>query len=237
MVITAETPVRDIAVEQPSVIPALEQFGIDYCCGGQHTLAEACVKRDLQIASVLEELERRQEDKSVAEAQWQKATLKELTKYIVQRHHVFTREQLGLILDLAAKVERRHGSSHPEIFQVSEALGAISSELTNHFLCEEDILFPYIAQLEDGLDPALPPTFNDAEQPVARMMSDHSHTGNELRLVREITNNYRLPADACTTYRALYSALENLEKDLHQHIHLENNVLFPRALKQTRKTE
>lgn len=94
------------------------------------------------------------------------------------------------------------------------------------------MLFPYIAQLEAGGRPKLPPIFVTVDQPVTRMMLDHDHTGDELRLVREITNNYQPPADACTTYRALYRALEDLERDLHEHIHLENNILFPRALEQ-----
>lgn len=233
MVITSETPVRDIAVELPIAIPALEHFAIDYCCGGKHTLVEACTKRDLNVASVIEELERlERQNLNSPETQWKQASLKDLTDYIVRKHHAFTRDQLGLVRDLAAKVERRHGAKHPEIFQVSEALAAISAELEHHLFCEENILFPYIAQLGTDGQPALPPVFASVQQPVTRMMMDHDHTGDELRLLREITNDYLLPEDACTTYRALYHALEDLERDLHRHIHLENNMLFPRALGQ-----
>lgn len=234
MVITSDTPVRDIAVGLPTAIPVLERFGIDYCCGGKHTLAEACSKRDLNVAPVLEELERQQQNTSTSDAQWQKAPLKDLTQYIVEKHHAFARQQLDLIRELATKVERRHGDRHPEVFQVSEACAAITTELTHHFFCEENVLFPYVAQLEAGQQPVLPPVFGSVEQPITRMMLDHDHTGNELRLVREITNDYQPPADACTTYRALYRALEDLERDLHQHIHLENNILFPRALEQAK---
>jgi len=234
MAITAETPVRDIAIELPTAIPALEHFGIDYCCGGKRTLAEACSKGDLNLEPVLEELERLgQQSSSPTETQWQQAPLRELTDHIVRKHHAFTRDQLGLLRDLAAKVERRHGDKHPEVFQVSEALAAITAELEHHFFCEENILFPYIAQLGTGEQPALPPVFDNVQKPVTRMMLDHDHSGDELRLLREITHNYLLPEDACTTYRALYRALEDLERDMHRHIHLENNILFPRAIEQS----
>ena len=230
MVITAETPVRDIVVEVPNAIPVLEQFGIDYCCGGKHTLAEACTKRDQSIALVLEELECRGQDITAPEAQWQTAPLCELIHYIVQKHHSFTRDQLTLIQELASKVERRHGATHPEVHKVNEALAVIGAELTHHFFCEENMLFPYIEQLDREQRPLPPVVFDNIQQPVARMMMEHDQTGDEFRVLREMTNNYRPPDDACTTYRALYRAMEDLERDLHRHIHLENNILFPRAL-------
>ena len=213
----------------------LERFGIDYCCGGKNTLAEACARRQVEIAPVLEELEHWDGDTNTPEAQWQNGSFKELTQYIVEKHHAFALRQLELLRNLSAKVERRHGDKHPELFEVSTAIAAISTELMHHFFCEEHLLFPYLAKLE--VDPQLAPTpvFGSVEQPITRMMIDHDHTGNELRLLREITVNYRLPADACTTYRALYRALEDLEQDLHQHIHLENNILFPRALAQAKE--
>ncbi len=230
MEITPETPVRDIAVELPAAIPVLERLSIDYCCSGKHTLAEACAKRDLSVVPVLEELEHQQQDATSFKTPWQVAPLKQLTDHIVQKHHAFARGHLDLIRDLVAKVGRRHGARHPEVFQVSEVFASISEELTHHFFCEENVLFPYIAQLEAEENPVLPAAFGNVQQPVTRMMMDHDHTGDEFRLLREITNNYQLPADACTKYRALYHALADLERDLHQHIHLENNILFPRAL-------
>jgi regulator of cell morphogenesis and NO signaling len=235
MAISVDLPVRDIVVEHPETIPVLEQLGIDYCCGGQHTLAEACANRGLSPATVLEELDRRPQNTDPADNPWNKAKLKDLIDYIVEKHHVFARNQLALIRDLAAKVERRHGEIHPEIFEVSEAFAAISAELSHHFYCEENILFPHITRLETGQPAELPPIPESVQQPVNRMMVDHEQTGNEFRLLREITNDFQPPADACTTYKALYRAMEDLERDLHQHIHLENNILFPRALKEATK--
>jgi regulator of cell morphogenesis and NO signaling len=230
MVITAETPVRDIVVDLPNAIPVLEQFGIDYCCGGKQTLAEACTKGEQRIALVIEELERRGQDTAGPAVEWQTAPLCELLQYIVQKHHKFTRDQLALILELAFKVERRHGTAQPEVHKVSEALAAISAELTHHFFCEEKVLFPYIEQLEQKLTPVALTVFDNIQQPITRMMKDHEQTGDELRVLREITNHYQPPDDACPTYRALYRAMEDLELDLHRHIHLENNILFPRAI-------
>ena len=236
MVITSETQVRDIAVEYPTTIPVLERLGIDFCCGGKHTLAEACTKRDVNLAPVLEELEHQQRQTNTPDVQWQKAPLKELADYIVGKHHAFTRNQIQLIGGLMAKVEARHGEHHPEVFQISKVFAVVSAELAHHFVCEETILFPYIGKLEGNRQAALLPMFGSVEQPITRMMADHDQAGEELRELRGLTGNYTPPTAACPTWRALYRALEDLEQDLHQHIHLENNILFPRALAQAKGT-
>jgi regulator of cell morphogenesis and NO signaling len=237
MMITAETPVREIAVELPAAIPVLERFSIDYCCGGKHTLAQACTRGNVLLEPLLEELERHQQRKDLPSSQWTNASMKQLMSHIVQHHHNFARQQLNLLQELATKAERRHGNVHHELFQVSTALGAAREELMHHFSCEEDVLFPYIEQLETNENPAQLPMFSSLDQPISRMMRDHDHTGNEFRILREITNNYQPPADACTTFRALYKTMEELEHDLHQHIHLENNILFPRALNLAKERE
>jgi regulator of cell morphogenesis and NO signaling len=113
---------------------------------------------------------------------------------------------------------------------VNEALAIIGAELTHHFFCEENVLFPYIKRLDQKQTLVAHPRFDTIQQPVAQMMKEHDQAGDEFRALREITGNYQPPADACTTYRALYRAMEDLERDLHRHIHLENNILFPRAL-------
>ena len=235
MVITLETSVRDIAVELPISIRVFDGFGIDYCCGSKHTLAEACAKQNLDVASVLAKLELQQQGKTVPAAQWEQAPLKELTEYIVRKHHAFARAHIDLVRSLSQKVESRHGGDHPEIFRISKAFAAISAELLHHFFCEENVLFPHISQSGTEQQTGLPPVFGSVQQPIARMMAEHDQAGDELRLLRELTNNYTPPAAACLTWRAYYRALEDLEMDLHQHIHLENNILFPRALEQAAK--
>lgn len=239
MVITSETPVRDIATGIPIAISVLNRLGIDYCCAGQHTLAEACSRHNVAIARVLDELEQlqREQGENVAESQWLHAPLCELTEYIVKKHHAFTREHLNLVDELMAKVEARHGAEHNEVFQLGKVIAVFSSELRHHAECEETNLFPYIAALGTAEKRELPaPAKGSLTPPITRMMTDHDQTGEELRTLRRLTDNYTPPAEACPTWRALYRAIEELEADLHQHIHLENNILFPRALNQA-KTE
>lgn len=235
MVITSETPVRDIAVAVPAAIPAFERLGLDYCCHGQHTLAEACTKGNISLSGVLDELNNLQgkTSESAPESKWLHASFKDLTEHIVKKHHAFTREHLDLIGGLMAKVENRHGAEHPEVFQVGKMVAVMDSELRHHSECEEANLFPYIAAMETKARPDLPaPAKGSVKMPISRMMGDHDQTGEELAKLRKITNNYVPPASACPTWHALYRAMEELDADLHTHIHLENNILFPRALKQ-----
>lgn len=233
MAITSETPLRDIVVERPAAIPVLEDLGIDYCCGGKQTLGEACLRGGLSVSRVLSALSERQPGSS--EVNWETARLSQLIEHIVVKHHTFARGHLRLLGELAAKVERRHGGQHPEVLQVNQAIAALTTETTRHFFCEEDMLFPYIQALETGAKSARSGAFSSIEQPVTRMLMDHDHTGDELKQLRAITGSYQPPPDACTTFRALYRGLEELELDLHQHIHLENNILFPRALAMARE--
>lgn len=231
MVLTADTPVRDIVLADPGAIPVLEQFGIDYCCGGKHSLAEACDRRNHDVGVVIEKINQQLNSAATSEVNWNTAPLRDLIDHIVQQHHTFARQHLGLVRELVGKVERRHGPLHPEIYKISKAVAAISAELAHHFSCEETVLFPHIEQLEEDGRPVVHPVFANIQQPVTKMIMDHNQTGDELRTLREATNGYVPPPDACTTFRALYRALEELERDLHRHIHLENNILFPRALK------
>ncbi|HEU5407874.1 MAG TPA: iron-sulfur cluster repair di-iron protein [Nitrospira sp.] len=234
MVITSETPVRDIAVAMPTAIPMLERIGIDYCCHGQHTLTEACARKDIALAPVLEELDKLQPQSTGSEeSRWAHAPLKELSEHIVKRHHAYTREHLKLIDTLMAKVEQRHGAEHPEVFQLGKALAVFGSELKHHTECEETNLFPYIAAIgTDQLQELPAPAMGSLKMPISHMMADHDQAGEDLQTLRKLTNNYTPPPEACPTWRGLYSAIEELEADLHQHIHLENNILFPRAIKQ-----
>lgn len=235
MTITSDTPVRDIATSMPKAIPVLERLGVDYCCGGQHTLAEACSNHHIALARVLDELEQLQQQQgaNVAESHWLHAPLKDLTEYIVKKHHAYTREQLKLIDDLMSKVEQRHGVEHPEVFQLGKLLAVFGSELRHHAGCEEDNLFPYIASLGTNETKDLPaPAKGSVKMPIDHMMADHDQTGRELGTIHKLTNHYTPPAEACPTWRALYRAIEELDADLHQHIHLENNILFPRAIKE-----
>lgn len=223
--------VRDLASTKPGAARIFEKFGIDYCCGGDKSLAEACSAAKIELAQVTGELEKTQT--SSAERDWQKASLQELTRYIAKKHHGFVRQEIGRLLPLIAKVIEVHGNKHPELKQIQTSFQSLAEELTLHLMKEERMLFPYIEDLEAAANRggrATPPMFGTVQNPVRMMMMEHDSAGELLRDMRQATNAYTLPDDACMSFRTLYSALQEFEADLHQHIHLENNILFPRAI-------
>jgi len=223
--------VREIVISNPAAARTLEKFGIDYCCGGEKSLADACSFAKVSMEQVVTELERPQTQ--VEERDWQKAPLAELAGFIVSKHHAFTREEIARLVPLIAKVVGVHAQNHPELRQIQGLFRGLADELTMHMMKEERMLFPYIALLEEALSkgrrPA-PPMFGTVQNPVRMMMLEHDSAGDTLHKIREITGGYAVPADACVSYRTLYGALLEFEADLHQHIHLENNILFPRAV-------
>jgi regulator of cell morphogenesis and NO signaling len=223
--------VREIVISNPGAARTLEKFGIDYCCGGGKSLAEACSFAKVDMGQVVTELDRPQT--KVEEHDWQKAPLAELAGFIVSKHHAFTREEIARLLPLIAKVVGVHAQNHPELRQIQGLFHDLAEELTMHMMKEERMLFLYIALLEEALSkgrrPA-PPMFGTVQNPVRMMMLEHDSAGDALHKIREITGGYAVPEDACVSYRTLYTALLEFEADLHQHIHLENNILFPRAV-------
>ena len=229
---TQKSPtVRELAAINPSAARIFERFGIDYCCGGEKSLAEACTAAKVNLDEVKTALERPVSE--TKDRDWQKASLAELVSHIVEKHHQFTREEIARLTPLIAKVEGVHGRNHPEINKVQGLFRGLAQEMTMHMMKEEHMLFPYIEQLEEaanrGVQPA-PPMFGTVQNPVRMMMMEHDASGVALRRIRELTGGYTAPAAACVSYQTLYKALQEFEADLHQHIHLENNILFPRAI-------
>jgi len=223
--------VRDLAVLNPGAARIFERYGIDYCCGGGQSLAAACEAAKVSIDEVKAALE--EPTPEGRDTDWQKAPLADLTDHIVTKHHGFTREEIKRLLPLIAKVVSVHGQNHPELSHVQGLFHGLADELTMHMMKEERMLFPYIEQLEAAFNRGshpTPPMFGAVQNPVRMMMLEHDSAGQALHQIREITNGYALPADACVSYQALYKAIQEFEADLHQHIHLENNILFPRAV-------
>lgn len=234
MTLTATKTVGEIAAQVPATTREFEKLGIDYCCGGNRTLGEACAEANISVEDALARLE-----KSLAEAPagagdlWQNQPLSGLIAHITSTHHVFVREECPRIQALAAKVVGVHGKNHPELLQVQSIFSALAEELRVHLMKEEQILFPYVLLMEENSlagEPAPPAMFGTVMNPVRMMMQEHDAAGDALRSLRAVTRNYSLPDDACISYRTLYDALQGFEADLHQHIHLENNILFPRAV-------
>jgi len=226
--------VREYALEIPAATRIFEKLRLDYCCGGGKSLADACTAAGVSVDEVLDSLNASLESVSTSAARdWQALSQTELITHIVDKHHAFTREELVRLEALLAKVAGVHGKNHPELFQIQDQFGKLRGELEPHMLKEESVLFPYIVRMEGAAvanQTVLPPPFRTVQNPVRVMMAEHDAAGYILRRMRKASSDYVVPPDGCMSYQALYSALTALEVDLHQHIHLENNILFPRAV-------
>jgi regulator of cell morphogenesis and NO signaling len=230
---TVTDTVREVVLANPAAIRVFEELGIDYCCGGEKPLREACAASRLSVEVVLARLEAAPLPQPLQEKDWQREPLASLVEHIVSTHHAFVRGECPRLLDLLDKVCSAHGANHPELDRVRSTLEQLAEELKAHLLKEEQILFPYIVAAEQasarGLS-APASCFGTVRTPVRMMMFEHDNAGQALRELRRLTNDYALPSDACLSYRTLYQALPAFETDLHRHIHLENNILFPRAI-------
>jgi regulator of cell morphogenesis and NO signaling len=231
MTTTTQT-VRDIALENPASIRVFEAFGIDYCCGGRKPLAEACATKNIAVDEVIEALERAAAPVNGAE-DWTLKPLGSLAAHIVNTHHAYVRKELPRLEELAQKVVRRHGDTRAELPAIQSKVAQLGEELLQHCAKEELVLFPYITKLERANMEGTPRPhgcFGSVSNPIAMMTQEHDAAGTLIGEIRNLSRGFTPPAGACPTYRAFYSGLHEFEQDLHQHIHLENNILFPRAI-------
>jgi regulator of cell morphogenesis and NO signaling len=225
--------VRAIALEQPSSIRVFESFGIDYCCGGRKPLGEACAASSLDVDAVIAALEAAAQGPAPSTQDWSLESMESLVGHIVATHHAFVKRELPRLAELAQKVVNRHGAVRAELPQLQSLLTTLAAELTQHLAKEEEILFPYIVQLEHaGAEGKARPDacFGTVASPITMMMLEHDAAGSLLAEIRLLSDNFTTPEGACPTFRAYYDGLKEFELDLHQHIHLENNLLFPRAI-------
>jgi len=235
MSVTTGKTVRELALENPAATRVFEKLGIDYCCGGSQSLEQACQAANLPIDQVLDSLEAAEIASQPAGAgrDWQRASLTDLIAHIISTHHKYVRKEITRLGPLFEKVCSVHGKNRPELLQIEETFEALAQELTMHMMKEEMVLFPYVTRMEEAViqkEPVLPPPFGTVQNPVSMMMHEHDSAGNALRAIRQASNGFTPPPDACVSYQNLYRALLDFEADLHQHIHLENNILFPRAI-------
>jgi regulator of cell morphogenesis and NO signaling len=224
--------VREIALEQPNSMRVFEHFGIDYCCGGRKPLAEACSASGVQVDTVMAALEAAAAAPSTLVDDWQQRSMEDLAAHIVATHHVYVKRELPRLAALAQKVVNRHGATRVELTEIESALSKLDVELTQHLAKEEAVLFPYIVQLERARAGGPRPNscFGTVANPIAMMIQEHDAAGALLAQMRRLSQDFTTPEDACPTYHAFYDGLREFEQDLHQHIHLENNILFPRAI-------
>ena len=211
-----------------------EKYHLDFCCKGKRSLQQACAEQQLPVDNISSELENiSQQDLSKSKLNFDQLPLSQLANYIVSTHHEYVKKELPQILAYLQRVASKHGNRHPEMFEVFELFAAVKEEMEQHMQKEELILFPRIKELERILEePSGQMRLNVAylQGPILVMEQEHDHAGNLLEEIRKITADYTPPADACTTYRLSFAALKAFEMDLHQHVHLENNILFPKAM-------
>ncbi len=230
--ITADRPVAELALNVAGAAQTFQRLGLDFCCGGRRSLAAACEAQGLDLNQVLAALAEAQAapENALPDGEWRTAPLAALTTHIVTRHHQYVRGETPRINTWLDKVVAAHGARHPEVSAIRGHFQALSAELAAHMAKEELILFPAIAQLPEGGPAARGICGHGLGAPIRQMMLEHDDAGRELDAMRAASGNYAPPQDACTTFRVLYTALAAFEADLHQHVHLENNILFPRTL-------
>jgi regulator of cell morphogenesis and NO signaling len=230
---TTTKTLADVAALSLDAVRSLERHGLDYCCGGKQPFDEACLVKGLNPESVMQEIERAQRA-GTPERNWQTAPLGELAKHIVATHHEYLKLELPALGNRLDKVLAVHGARDPEtLSRMAEVFVALRGEMEMHMHKEEAILFPFIEKysLAESQGSPMPPVpFGSIANPIAMMEREHVSAGGALVEIRALTRDYQLPPYACSTVRALYDGLEALEADLHVHIHLENNILFPRAI-------
>ena len=226
-----QTKIGDIVLEAPATMRIFESLNIDYCCGGQRSLAAACDHAGQDFQRVQERLAALDSAAPAAADPkgWQTAPLTELIDHIEATHHAFTRSELGRVAPLMEKVLRVHGEHHPELAGVARCFQAMAADLEPHLQKEERILFPFVRDLEAG-NRAAECCFGTVQNPIRAMQSEHEQVGDILRELRTLTRDYTPPEDACGSFRSLYLGLRSLEEDLHLHIYLESHLLFPRAI-------
>jgi regulator of cell morphogenesis and NO signaling len=210
------------------------KYKIDFCCNGNRTVAEACEKKGIDSNKLIDELNQVLNSKGGESIDYKSWPLDLLAEYIEKKHHRYVEEKIPVLRQFLDKLCRVHGQRHPELFKINELFTASAGELASHMKKEELILFPFIkkmvkAKLENGSVQS--PQFGTVENPIAMMMHEHDNEGQRFRDIAELTDNYNPPADACNTYKVTFAMLQEFEQDLHLHIHLENNILFPEAIK------
>jgi len=229
----SSVPVKDVVTSDHRTAAIFEKYSIDFCCNGGLTIDAACAQRGVDPAVVIGELTALGTIPGKDPSRPDSWPLDRLTDHIVSTHHAYVRRMMPVIGAHVDKIVSVHGARHPELSDIARHVRAVMDELASHMQKEEMILFPYIRSLvaaENAGQTLQAPPFGSIRNPIRMMEREHQSAGDALFHVREASGGYTAPSDACTTYRVTYKELEEFELDLHQHVHLENNLLFPRAI-------
>ncbi len=229
--------IGQLASEYPETAPVLERLRIDYCCGGRQTIAKACESVGVTVGD-LDAAIRERAKMVPSEQNWTGEPVGALVQHILDVYHVRTRDDLMAMYQTSGRVAGVHRENHPEVVTLHSLLHSLVNDLTPHMMKEEQVLFPYISRMEavasKGGEPG-PSCFGTIENPIRAMMYEHEQAGALLAKIREVTSNFTPPADACASFRTLYGMLEEFEQLTHMHIHLENNILFPKVIEMEKR--
>ncbi len=219
--------IGQMVAEHPGRAQVFEKFGIDYCCGGKQILSHACAEQDLDAQQVMQAITAYDATHRSEGTDWTRASLTDLADHIVSAHHDYLRASLPRLSYLTNRVKNAHGDQYPALIELDEVFNKLRVGLETHTIKEESMLFPCIKQLERGEAATAGCSVVHA---VAVLEAEHDQAGDGLKIIRALTNDFTLPTDTCNTHRALLFALQELESDMHQHVHKENSILFPRAV-------
>ena len=232
--LAADRTIREVVVTDYRTAAVFQKYELDFCCGGGATIEQACHKKGVDVERLIEDLNVTLAAPSAGEPRFGMWSPELLIDYILQNHHTYVRSVLPTIQTHAEKVARVHGAKHPAMVSIEEKFILIAEEMLSHMMKEERVLFPYIWNLAQAKEKGLPvkaSPFATVHDPIQVMLKEHEAAGDEMAEIRELTNNYMPPPDACTTYRVLFKELQEFEQDLHRHVHVENNILVPAAIR------
>lgn len=225
--------IKEIVTQNFKTAAVFEKYSLDFCCKGGVTIADACKEKQINPATVIADLEQLTDAADSISQRFNEWNAEFLATYIVENHHSYVRQAIPALVAHTQKIASVHGGRHPELKQVAAIFTDVANDMISHMHKEEMILFPYVVALyRSSQDKAPVPRapFGTAKNPIAMMEQEHESAGSMMYEIRELTNNYAIPDDACTTYRVALQELKEFERDLHQHVHLENNILFPKAV-------
>jgi regulator of cell morphogenesis and NO signaling len=236
--IAPETTIGSLVADNFRTVSVFHKYGIDFCCGGGKSLQHVCESKGLNVTEITAEIEQAMTLDRTEIDKLHQFGLRDLANYIELKHHKYVEENTPLLQQFLEKLVRVHGSRHEELLQIKTIFDNLARELAGHMRKEELILFPFIRNMEASIkngNPVPHAGFGSVENPISMMEHEHEHAGNDLEAIQKLTNDFTPPEDTCNTYRITFEKLREFRDDLMIHIHLENNILFPRAIEMERK--
>jgi regulator of cell morphogenesis and NO signaling len=233
MKINQDGIIGELVAQDYRAASVFKKYGIDFCCQGNRTIDDACVKKSIDPKAVVNDLERVMNEQGDGATDYQSWPLDLLADYIEKKHHRYVEAKISEIKPYLDKICKVHGERHPELFEIQDQFNACAGELAAHMKKEEFILFPFVRKLEKAKKEHLKvnaPQFGTVQNPVQMMMNEHTAEGDRFSRIEALSNHYTPPQDGCSTYKVTFALLKEFEQDLHLHIHLENNILFPKTI-------